>query len=138
MYRGSFATVSVAHRYDEAMDKTRPGTLKVYQYYGGKRTTDPSILKDNDIVITTYQVLVSDMNARSGFAKAEIARKGRANYVPPLAKLGFWRVILDESHVIKEENTAMAKAVRMLSAHRRWCVSGTPAPLSLENLQSQF
>ena len=32
----------------------------------------------------------------------------------------------------------MAKAVRMLSAHRRWCVSGTPAPLSLENLQSQF
>ena len=44
--------------YDEAMDKTRPGTLKVYQYYGGKRTTDPSILKDNDIVITTYQVLV--------------------------------------------------------------------------------
>ena len=75
MYRGSFATASVAHRYDEAMDKTRPGTLKVYQYYGGKRTTDPSILKDNDIVITTYQVLVSDMNARSGFAKAEIARK---------------------------------------------------------------
>ena len=69
------------------------------------------------------------MNARSGFAKAEIARKGRANYVPPLAKLGFWRVILDESHVIKEENTAMAKAVRMLSAHRRWCVSGTPAPI---------
>jgi SNF2 family DNA or RNA helicase len=126
----------VSQWYDGAIDKTKDGTLKVYQYYGGKRTTDPAILRDNDIVITTYQVLVSDMNARSGFAKAEIAKKGRANYVPPLAKLGFWRIILDESHVIKEANTAMAKAVRMLSAHRRWCVSGTPAPLSLENLQS--
>jgi hypothetical protein len=128
----------VSQWYDEAIDKTKDGTLKVYQYYCGKRITDPAILRDNDIVITTYQVLVSDMNARSGFAKAEIAKKGRANYVPPLAKLGFWRIILDESHSIKEANTAMAKAVRMLSAHRRWCVSGTPAPLSVENLQSQF
>lgn len=128
----------VSQWYDEAIDKTKDGTLKVYQYYGGKRTTNPAMLRDNDIVITTYQVLVSDMNARSGFAKAKIAKKGRANYVPPLAKLGFWRIILDESRVIKEANTAMAKAVRMLSAHRRWCVSGTPAPLSLENLQSQF
>ena len=128
----------VSQWYDEAMDKTREGTLKVYQYYGGKRTTDPSILKDNDIVITTYQVLVSDMNARA--ASRRPRSRGKAGRTTCLLSRSsasgalYWtKVACDQ-----EENTAMAKAVRMLSAHRRWCVSGTPAPLSLENLQSQF
>ena len=38
----------------------------------------------------------------------------------------FQRVILDEGHSIRNPRTKMAMAVCMLTAERRWVLSGTP------------
>ena len=39
----------------------------------------------------------------------------------------FWnRIIADESHVLKSMTTQMSKAMQMLAARNRWCVTGTP------------
>ena len=57
--------------------------------------------------------------------------------MPPLAKLGFWRVILDESHVIKREK-CHGQGRKDVRRTEGGACSTTPAPLSLENLQSQF
>ena len=117
----------VSQWHDEAVEKVPNGELKVYQYYGGNRVTDPAKLADYDVIITTYQILVSDLNARTAAAKKakQAAEKAGEPYLPPLARLNFWRVVLDESHVIKEENTAMARAVCQLSANRRWSASNS-------------
>ncbi|KAJ7976573.1 DNA/RNA helicase protein [Quillaja saponaria] len=42
------------------------------------------------------------------------------------AELEWWRVILDEAHIIKNVNAQQSRAVTNLKAKRRWVVTGTP------------
>jgi DNA repair protein RAD5 len=48
--------------------------------------------------------------------------------------LSFRRVILDESHLIKNPTTAVSKACCSINADRRWCVTGTPIINSLHDV----
>jgi len=48
----------------------------------------------------------------------------------PLHALVFWRIVLDEAHMIKTRSSSTAKAACMLSACHRWCLSGTPLQVS--------
>jgi SWI/SNF-related matrix-associated actin-dependent regulator of chromatin subfamily A3 len=40
-------------------------------------------------------------------------------------KIEWWRVILDEAHVIKNANARQSRAVTKFTARRRWAVTGT-------------
>lgn len=90
-------------------DHTTPGSLKVYMYYGN-RTKNAEELKKCDIVLTTYNILANE-DSRLDF---------------PAKKVNWWRVILDEAHVIKHWNTGKCRAVCHLKTNRRWVVTGTP------------
>ncbi|KAI3993959.1 hypothetical protein MKX01_002972 [Papaver californicum] len=90
-------------------EHTRPGHLKVYMYYG-TRTNDSEELQKYDIVLTTYGTLGSEFH----------------NSESPVKKVEWFRVILDEAHVIKNEKSSQAVAVLSLRAMRRWVVTGTP------------
>lgn len=90
-------------------EHTRPGRLRVYMYYG-ERTSDEEELQNYDIVLTTYSTLASEENWPDS----------------PLKKVGWWRIILDEAHVIKNVNAQQSRAVTSLNAQRRWVVTGTP------------
>ncbi|MCL7048309.1 hypothetical protein MKW94_011049, partial [Papaver nudicaule] len=90
-------------------EHTRPGHLKVYMYYG-TRTDDPEELQKYDIVLTTYGTLA---------AESRISKS-------PIKEVEWFRVILDEAHVIKNEKSSQAVAVLSLKARRRWVVTGTP------------
>ncbi|KAM7256471.1 hypothetical protein ACFE04_012212 [Oxalis oulophora] len=90
-------------------EHTKPGKLKVYMYYG-KRTEDVAELQKYDIVLTTYSTLGSE-----------------ATWIDsPMKKMEWWRVILDEAHIIKNANSQQSRAVTSLKASRRWAVTGTP------------
>ncbi|XP_068489888.1 helicase-like transcription factor CHR28 isoform X2 [Phaseolus vulgaris] len=55
-----------------------------------------------------------------------------------LAKVGWFRVILDEAQTIKNHRTQVARACCSLRAKRRWCLSGTPIQNSIDDLYSYF
>ena len=93
----------------QLQEHTWRGKLKVYMYYG-ERTNDVEELKKYDIVLTTYSTLA-----------AEVQRPWS-----PVSKIEWWRVILDEAHVIKNVNARQSEAVTDLKAKRRWVVTGTP------------
>ncbi|XP_073261499.1 putative SWI/SNF-related matrix-associated actin-dependent regulator of chromatin subfamily A member 3-like 1 [Populus alba] len=94
----------------QLQEHTHKGSLKLYKYYGNSRTKDVEELKKYDIVLTTYRTLT-----------AECFRRMRC----PLMKIEWWRVILDEAHVIKNANARQSRAVTQFTARRRWAVTGT-------------
>ncbi|OVA07399.1 SNF2-related [Macleaya cordata] len=55
-----------------------------------------------------------------------------------LARVGWFRVILDEAQTIKNHRTQVARACCGLRAKRRWCLSGTPIQNSVDDLFSYF
>ncbi|KAA3454192.1 DNA/RNA helicase protein [Gossypium australe] len=91
-------------------EHTSPGKLKVYMYYGGERTKEVEELKKYDIILTTYSTLATE----------------ESWFDSPMKKMEWWRVILDEAHVIKNANAQQSKAVTNLKATCRWVVTGTP------------
>ncbi|KAK7428338.1 hypothetical protein QQZ08_005095 [Neonectria magnoliae] len=101
--------------------------LKVCVHHGPQRTKRWQDLALYDVVVTTYQILVS-----------EHGHSSEAEGGPKTGCLGphWWRVVLDEAHTIKNRNAKATKACYALRSEYRWCLSGTPMQNNLDELQS--
>ena len=83
-----------------------------------------------------YGVLASD--ARNGSSdNAKTYEAPDPNHVAPLAAVQWWRVILDESHMIKSGGKATDACMALVS-DRKWCVTGTPIQTNVSDLSSQL
>ncbi|XP_068640217.1 helicase-like transcription factor CHR28 isoform X2 [Aristolochia californica] len=56
----------------------------------------------------------------------------------PLARVLWFRLVLDEAQSIKNHRTQVARACCGLRAKRRWCLSGTPIQNTIDDLYSYF
>jgi SNF2 family DNA or RNA helicase len=101
--------------------------LKVCVHHGPNRTKRAKDLALYDIVVTTYQILVSE-HAHTSLT-ADGVKAGCFG-------LHWWRVVLDEAHTIKNRNAKATKACCDLRSEYRWCLSGTPMQNNLDELQS--
>ncbi|GAA5893228.1 hypothetical protein JCM8208_004381 [Rhodotorula glutinis] len=80
-----------------------------------------------------------DKKAAAAKAKAKNKRKRKRVEglgVSPLQAIQWFRVVLDEAHIIKEHKTIQARAACELSTSRRICLSGTPLQNSLNDIFS--
>jgi non-specific serine/threonine protein kinase len=92
--------------------------LRLCEYFRNDRVKDPELFNDYDLVITTYGVMLRDI---------EVLRKYRFHYA-----------LLDESQAIKNPVAQSAKAARLLNAEHRLVLTGTPVENSTYELWSQF
>lgn len=101
----------------EIEKKTKPGTFKILVYHGsrGKRVTKESIVKA-DIVLSTYATVAISSNART-IKKGESVGAGLSNVEGILYDVPWFRVVLDESHWIRNWRTKTAVAICQLEAH---------------------
>nr|GEV93332.1 helicase, C-terminal [Tanacetum cinerariifolium] len=145
---------------DELQNKViNEANLSVLVYHGLNRTKDPFELAKYDVILTTYatvgmEVPKQPINEDEDETKVKISPNKKRKYPPtsdespkkepsksidhPLAKLRWFRVILDEAQSIKNYKTQAARACWGLRAKRRWCLSGTPIQNSVDDLYSYF
>ncbi|KAL5330617.1 hypothetical protein ACEPPN_000136 [Leptodophora sp. 'Broadleaf-Isolate-01'] len=99
------------------------GSLHIVKYHGAKRREIalPQI-EDADVVLTTYNTLVAEFGSKAS----------------PLHKLHWYRVVLDEGHIIRRQTTTFYKAVSELKARSRWCLTGTPIQNRLDDVGALF
>lgn len=106
---------SVVHNWLEEASTFTP-TLRITEYHGAGREALRKRFNDFDIIVTTYGTLRQDAAV--------------------LAEIDFDTVILDEAQAIKNPASQTAKASRLLRAHHRLVLTGTPIENHLGDLGS--
>lgn len=118
------APLSTLNNWEEQIGAhVKEGALSYYLYHGNARSTDLEELSKYDMIITTYSIVGSEFKGR-----------GKKRIVSPLYQLNFFRIVLDEAHMIREQATLQSQATCQLSAQRRWAVTGTPVQNRLDDL----
>lgn len=102
------------------------GNLSYHIYHGANRIKDPERLAEFDLVITTYGSISNELSSK---------HKGKDGKYP-LEQIGWFRIVLDEAHMIREQSTLQFKSIIRLQADRRWAVTGTPIQNRLEDLSA--
>jgi len=110
------------------------GSLKILAYYGASRSKFFDKLHEYDIVVTTYGILASD-SKKNGPSQSHLPS---STFVPPTERYIWHRIVLDESHMIKNKSKIYAGGVMNLHASFRWCMSGTPWLNDLMDLHAQL
>ncbi|XP_078613180.1 helicase-like transcription factor isoform X2 [Branchiostoma floridae x Branchiostoma japonicum] len=106
---------------DQLEEHVHPNVdLHIYTYYGPDRTKDHKVLEQQDVVLTTYQMMAMDAKGKGG----------------PLQKVQWLRVVLDEGHTIRNPAAQQSKAAFALKAERTWVLTGTPIQNSMKDLWS--
>ena len=108
---------SVIHQWKAEANHFVP-EITVHSHVGAQRSSDLAGLQDADLVVTSYGVLLRD--------------------VERLAEIPWDLLVLDEAQVVKNANTATARAVRRLSARQRLVVTGTPVENHLGELANHL
>ncbi|XP_069811452.1 E3 ubiquitin-protein ligase SHPRH isoform X2 [Dendropsophus ebraccatus] len=134
---------SICHQWvDEINRHVRSSSLRVMVYQGVKKHgfLQPQMLAEQDVVITTYDVLRTELNyvdiphtnSKDG---RRFRNQKRYMAIPsPLVAVEWWRICLDEAQMVECTTAKAAEMALRLTGVNRWCVSGTPVQRGLEDL----
>ncbi|KWU47480.1 hypothetical protein RHOSPDRAFT_30907 [Rhodotorula sp. JG-1b] len=140
---------------DELERSSKGRRMRVLMYYGNKRESASDLLQEIeegvDVVVTSYGTLCSDFKQsgldvqpekskntaadetkqaqkEKGKGKGKVAEQKKRKQPKPrgLFAIDWFRIVLDEAHLIKSRTTLNAKASYALKGTRRWALTGTP------------
>ncbi len=108
---------SLIFNWQEEINRFAP-SLTVYRHIGPKRHKDIRILSRYDVILTTYQTALRDVDV--------------------LGQMEYEYIVLDESQQIKNRESKIFKGLNELEARHKISLSGTPIENSLSDLWSQM
>ncbi len=92
--------------------------LRMLSLHGKQRTEQFELIKEHDVILTTYPLLWRDEEM--------------------LSQHDYHLLILDEAQTVKNAASQAAQVIRKLKARHRLCLTGTPLENHLGDLWSQF
>lgn len=108
---------SLVFNWENEIKKFAPH-LTIYKHTGPKRYQDIRLIARFDLILTTYQTALRDVDL--------------------LAELEYEYIVLDESQQIKNKDSKVFKAINQLNANHKISLSGTPIENSLSDLWAQM
>lgn len=90
------------------------GRLKVLTHYGPKRSTNPMELLDYDVVLTTYQMILMELDFIWDLDNA--AARGQRH---PCCRIKWHRLVLDEAHTAKNPKSGWTRVCDKLASDNR-------------------
>jgi SNF2 family DNA or RNA helicase len=118
--------------------------LSVHLYHGSGKNADFARLRQHDVVLTTFGSLTSEYKQRESSKEAilndqelrnpSMRRKAKDRLALMGPECMWYRIIIDESHNIKNRNSKSSKACADLMAKHRLCMTGTPMMNSVDEL----
>ena len=108
---------SLVFNWETEIRKFAP-SLSVYLHTGSKRYSDIRLLRRFDVVLTTYQTALRDVEL--------------------LRELEYEYIVLDESQQIKNRESKVFRAINHLKGRHKISLSGTPIENSLSDLWAQM
>ncbi|KAH2162244.1 hypothetical protein KXW37_009201 [Aspergillus fumigatus] len=117
-------------------EKDAVGDVLIYCAQSRMRSIDIiQSLQKFSVIITTYDEVrrsYPQLNRRGEVLDqkeiVEMWEELYAKEIGPLHQIKFLRIILDEGHAIKNHLASTSIAVRALTGHHKWILSGTPVP----------
>ncbi len=98
---------------------------------------DAQAISNYDVIITNYETMVS----RMGNAQKAVGAGPPSPAIlvaQSVVRFPWFRVILDESHEIREKSTQKFKSMLHLNSPRRFCLTGTPIFNRVEDIFRQL
>ncbi|XP_039294861.1 E3 ubiquitin-protein ligase SHPRH [Nilaparvata lugens] len=129
---------------DEIKKHVAEGHVSVMVYNGVRGSegyTQPLRLAQYDIVITSYQVLMKEIDfANINEDRPRTMRYARKFFPPssPLTCVGWWRICLDEAQMVECVSSKPYSMVSSLHTVHRWAVCGTPIQRHVSDLYGLF
>ncbi|KAK0732943.1 SNF2 family N-terminal domain-containing protein [Lasiosphaeria miniovina] len=96
---------------------TQPGSITYSKHHGPQRRLDINEPLP-DVVLSTYGTVCAELGRSHG----------------SIRQIHWYRIVLDEAHVVRNWSTKQFQAMSSISSHIRWCMTGTPVQNSLDDL----
>ncbi|CAO3623403.1 unnamed protein product [Cunninghamella echinulata] len=137
---------SIIHQWENEIHQHAPN-IKVVIYSGIKTIpNDINIveyadsLASNDIVLTTYNVLCSEI-----YHSRDVPKRPRRHDIKykskrsPLVQYIWWRCILDEAQMVESTHSLVTEMASLIPRYYSWGLSGTPLKsVNFENLYGLY
>lgn len=130
---------TILEQWKQELREHAPG-LRVYHYSGTKATSKHKtdiikILAEQDVVLTTYSVIASEIHYVQ--EKPDRNLRNRPRREPPkspLTQILWWRCLLDEAQMVESGVSNAAIVARLIPRVNAWAVTGTPLKQSHRDL----
>ncbi|KAI0743255.1 SNF2 family N-terminal domain-containing protein [Irpex lacteus] len=120
-------------QWKEELEQKTNDVFSVHVHHGKDKLKSLDRLRSKDVIITSYQTLTNDF-----YAPPDVEPEDMYDWAIEngglLARMKWYRVIVDEAQFIRNRNTKASKALAAVRTKLRWCLTGTPITNTLADI----
>ncbi|TGZ79831.1 hypothetical protein EX30DRAFT_308430 [Ascodesmis nigricans] len=131
---------------EEILKHSNKGIFDVRIHHGENKIKNLGELRRCDVVLCSYNAIMNSIPPLRSANSGRMSREEREIWFEEqyqkirgmFHRIKFFRIVLDESHMIKNPGSRTSVACQRLEAEYKWCLSGTPIVNDLKDIYPVF